>query len=77
VAQRARELAGAQQLGGAGVDHRGVEGLGQPLCDLLAHRVSLLAGQCPGRLDQVLDQAVAARGELTEPCSVAGHLRLP
>jgi hypothetical protein len=76
VSQGAGELPGSEQLGGAGVDDRGVECLGQPLLGRRADGVASGAGLRPGGGYELVDESVPAQCELAESAAVAGHVRL-
>lgn len=70
------QLPGAEQLGGAGVDDRGVECLGQSLFGRCADCPAFGAGLRPGGAHEFADESVPAQRELAESASVAGDVRL-
>ncbi len=75
VAQRAGQLPGPQQLGGAGVDESGVEGFGQPLRGL-GGNTPAAGGSLARDVDEVADQVVALPGQFAPAVAVGSQVGL-
>jgi hypothetical protein len=76
VLQRQGEATSTEKLRSLRVDHGGVQRLGQPFRDVVADDATGSMCIALRDIDELLHQLVTSRGELLQPDTIAGTMRL-